>query len=197
MKAPLSIGILAYHGDVEEHALATNRAAQNLKIKINIVYIRAPKDLKGLSALIIPGGESTTMQKLAAQSGIWNDLKKIPFIFGTCAGAIMLAKGVEGKTEEQKTLELMDIEVSRNAYGRQRESFEQEIKTSLGKLNAIFIRAPKILSVGKNVVTLAELNGEIIACEEKNDDKYYLATSFHPEFSSTLFHEHFLKQIII
>lgn len=195
MKKPLSIGILAYHGDVEEHVLALSGAAKNLKIKIEIIYVRAPKDLSRLCALIIPGGESTTMQKLSEQSRIWNNLKKIPNIFGTCAGAIMLAKRVVGKTEEQKTLALMDVEVSRNAYGRQSQSFEQKIKTSLGNLNAVFIRAPKILSVSKSVVTLAELNGEIVACEEKTSGKYYLATTFHPEFSSTLFHEHFLKQI--
>jgi 5'-phosphate synthase pdxT subunit len=195
MKTPLSIGILAYHGDVEEHSLATTRAGEKLGIKLNIVEVRVREDLVGLRALIIPGGESTTMQKLAEQSGIWNDLKKIPCIFGTCAGSIMLAKSVEGKTEEQKTLALMNIEVSRNAYGRQNESFEEEIKTSLGNLNAVFIRAPKILFVGKNVTTLSKLNGEIIACEEKTGDKYYLATTFHPEFSSAIFHEHFLKQI--
>ena len=122
-------------------------------------------------------------------------MKQIKNIFGTCAGTIMLAKEVENKIEDQKTLALMDIKICRNAYGKQTESFEKEIKTRLGKIKAIFIRAPKIKAVGKEVKMLAENNGEIIACEQKKDNFYYLATCFHPEMSSTLFHKYFLKKI--
>ena len=196
MKKTLKIGILAFHGDIGEHALAINRAAEKLKIEAEIVQVRARQHLEGLAALVIPGGESTAMQKLAEQADIFEDLKKIKKIFGTCAGAIMLAKNVHGKTEGQKTLALMDIEVSRNAYGRQSASFEQHIKTTLGTLNAVFIRAPKILSAGKNVTILTQNANEILVCEEHTADSYYLATTFHPEFTSTIFHEHFLKKIL-
>ena len=148
-----------------------------------------------LDALIIPGGESTTLYKLCEREGIFEALKKVPNIFGTCAGAIMLAKNIQDRISGQKTLELMDIEVERNAYGRQSESFEADIKTSLGDMHAVFIRAPRFTKLGKGVHVLAERDGEPIACEQTLGRKYYLALSFHPELTTTLFHEHFLSKV--
>jgi 5'-phosphate synthase pdxT subunit len=191
----MNIGVLAFHGDVIEHIETTKHAASNLHINIRVIPVRTKEIISRLDALIIPGGESTTLYKLCEREKMWEKMKKIKNIFGTCAGTIMLAKIIRHKTRDQKTLELMDIEVNRNAYGKQTESFEQNIHSRLGKIRAIFIRAPKILRIGKNIKILAKIDREIIACEEEENSRYYLATCFHPELSSTMFHEYFLKKI--
>ncbi|HEY4514335.1 MAG TPA: pyridoxal 5'-phosphate synthase glutaminase subunit PdxT [Candidatus Paceibacterota bacterium] len=195
MARTLKIGVLSFHGDVEEHVVAINKAAQNLRIEIEVVLVRTKDTLHSLDALIIPGGESTTLQKLCEREGMFAGIKNINKIFGTCAGAILLAKTVRNKEKDQRTLELMDIEVDRNAYGKQAESFEEAIDTTLGKMKAIFIRAPKITATRNGVSVLAKNGNSVFACEQKNGDKYYLATCFHPELTTTLFHEYFLKQI--
>lgn len=182
------IGVLAFHGDVIEHLNALRR--------VSPIPVRTKQELMRCRALIIPGGESTTLYKLCQREGMWENMKKIPAIFGTCAGAIMLAKHVLHKAPGQQTLERMDITVDRNAYGRQTDSFEKSIDTKLGKLNAIFIRAPKITSVGKNVTILAKDEDNILACEETVGKQYFLATAFHPEMTSTIFHEYFLTHIL-
>lgn len=192
----LRIGVLAFHGDVAEHALSAEQAAKNLKIKIEIIKVRAKADLGKVDGLIIPGGESTNFSKLCEREKMRGKLKQIKSIFGTCAGAIMLADKIEHKEVGQKTLELMNITVDRNAYGRQTDSFEKEVETKLGRVKAVFIRAPKIISVGSGVKILAKNNSEIIACEQKTGQKYYLATCFHPELTTTIFHEYWLKQLI-
>lgn len=189
------IGVLAYHGDVREHIQATQESVKNLRRNIKVIPVRSREDVHTIDALIIPGGESTTLEKLCEREGIFEDIKGLKFIFGTCAGAIMLAKTIYHQEKDQKTLELMDIQIDRNAYGRQAESFEIPIKTTLGSINAVFIRAPKINKIGKGVKLLAKMNKEIIACEQKTESSYYLATCFHPELTSTIFHEYFLKQI--
>lgn len=190
------IGVLAYHGDVVEHVKAAKEALKNLKMSGDVVFVRTKKDMVRLNALLIPGGESTVLHKLAEREGIFEEIKKIKNIFGTCAGAIMLAKKLQNKTEEQKTLELMDITVDRNAYGRQTESFEQNIDSKLGKLRAIFIRAPRITKVGKDVTVLAKNGDEVLACEQRKNGNYYLAACFHPELTTTKFHEHFFTNMV-
>lgn len=195
MKYFPKIGVLAFHGDVIEHILATQKASEKMNLDIDVIPVRTSADLDKIDALIIPGGESTTLYKLCLKENMFGKMKKIKFIFGTCAGAIMLAKTIYHREEDQKSLELMDIEIDRNAYGRQTESFEMPIKTFLGNLNAVFIRAPKIRKVGNGLKILSKLNGEIIACEQKTVKGYYLATTFHPELTSDMFHEYFLKQI--
>lgn len=194
MTVPRKIGVLAFHGDVVEHIGATRNAAKSLNLPVEVIEVRTLTDLKDLDGLIIPGGESTTLQKLCERENMLESIKRIQNIFGTCAGAILLAKNIRHKTSDQKSLELMDIEVDRNAYGRQTESFEKTIETSLGSISAVFIRAPKILKVGENVKVLIKDSKEIIACEQKNKNSYYLATSFHPELSTHLFHAYFLKK---
>lgn len=176
------VGILAFQGDVSEHIDITKQAAKNLHLSLDIIPVRTKESLKGLDALIIPGGESTTLYKLCEREGMWEEMKRIRNIFGTCAGAIMLAK-----------LELMDIEVVRNAYGRQAQSFVKKIETKLGTIEAVFIRAPKIRNVGKTVNILAKDGEDVIACEEKTGNKFYLALCFHPELTTTKFHEYFLN----
>lgn len=195
MKSQKTIGVLAFHGDVTEHIQAIKNASKNLHLNIEVVAVRTKEIIHTLDALIIPGGESTTLHKLCEREGMWEKMKQIKNIFGTCAGSIMLAKQVSHKTHDQKTLELMDIEIDRNAYGRQTESFEKDVKTSLGNIHAVFIRAPRITSVEKDVKILARNNGEIIACEQKIGKNYYLATCFHPELTSTIFHEYFIKKV--
>lgn len=186
---------MAFHGDVIEHINALSQSAKKLKTQILIIQVRTKKDLEGLSGLIIPGGESTTLYKLCQREEMFEVMKKIPAIFGTCAGAIMLAKKVLHKSKDQETLELMDIEIDRNAYGRQTDSFEEELETGLGRINAVYVRAPKILRIGENVKVLAQKDHEVLACEERIGKKYYLAACFHPELTTTLFHEYFLKQL--
>lgn len=190
------IGVLAFHGDVSEHFRATEAAAKRMGLACGIVQVRTARDLEGLAGLIIPGGESTNLYKLCVREGMLERMKEVPAIFGTCAGAIMLAKKIHNEEQGQGTLGLMDIEVDRNAYGRQADSFEDTIDTSLGRMLAVFIRAPRIRSIGKGVEALARRGGEPIACEQAAGKRYYLATCFHPEFTTTLFHERFLEMAL-
>lgn len=183
------VGVLAFHGDVIEHLKALKQAGAAT------VVVRTKKDLENLAGLILPGGESTTLYKLCREAGMWESMKQLPAIFGTCAGAIMLAKKVRHKEVGQESLGLMDITVDRNAYGRQTDSFEQKIQTILGPIEAVFIRAPRIKAVGAGVRVLAQNNGEIIAVEQRSAGRYYLAASFHPELTTTRFHEYWLKEI--
>ena len=193
----LNIGVLAFHGDVDEHINALRNAAKNLRLNVDVILVRTKEALHQLDALILPGGESTTLQKLCEREEMFEEMKKIKNIFGTCAGAILLSKTIYHKMAGQKTLQLMNITIDRNAYGKQKDSFEQEIKTDLGKINAVFIRAPKIKSIGKQVKVLAKHKTEVLCCEQKVGSHYYLATAFHPELTSTIFHEYFLKQVIL
>lgn len=188
--------MLAWQGDVIEHVRTLESAAKKIKIDLEIIEARTKNDLDKLDGLIIPGGESTHFYKLCQEEKMWEQLKKIKSIFGTCAGAIMLAKEVLHKETGQQTLELMDIKIDRNAYGRQTDSFETEIKTELGTIEAIFIRAPKIINTGIGVKILAKNNNEIIACEQKIGNKFYLAACFHPEITTTIFHEYWLKRCL-
>ncbi len=191
----ITLGVLAYQGDVIEHIEATQNAAKNLEIEVHVRSVRTKQDLKDITALIIPGGESTVLYKLSLLNGTFDDIRKIHAIFGTCAGAIMLAKNVIHRAEDQRTLSLMDITVDRNAYGRQVESFESGIDTKLGTFEGIFIRAPKIKKVGRKVTVLGRLEKDIVLCEQQSKNHYYLAASFHPELVTTKIHEYFLQKI--
>ena len=191
----ITVGVLAFHGDVIEHIRATEEAAANLKANCKVVEIRTSEELRGLKGLVIPGGESTNFYKLCRREGMIEGIKRIPNIFGTCAGAIMLAKKVYNAEEGQRTLGLMDIEIDRNAYGRQSDSFEEDVETKIGRVHAVFIRAPRIKRIGRKVDAIAERNGEVIACEQRSKASCYLATCFHPELSTPKFHEYFLKKL--
>ena len=184
------IGILALQGDFLEHALMLRH------LGVDPVEVRLPRDLDAVDALIVPGGESTTMVRLLDLYDLREPLQRrvgagMP-IWGTCAGMILLAKSLA--EDRPKPLGLMDIIVSRNAYGRQLESFEKDLDMPvLGAplLHAVFIRAPAILESGPEVEILARLpDGAPVAVREGSK----LASAFHPELTSDFrFHAYFVE----
>lgn len=179
----MNIGVLALQGDFKEHLQMLK------KMGVPNIPIKLPTDLEKVDRLIIPGGESTTIGHLltlyALMDPIQERVKKGMPIWGTCAGAILLAKKIEGgRSEGQSGLELMDITARRNAFGRQIDSFETTIdmpSISINSLNVFFIRAPILKFPAQNVTSLATLkDGTIVAAQQ---DKI-LATCFHPELTS-------------
>jgi 5'-phosphate synthase pdxT subunit len=189
----MKIGVLALQGDFAEH-IAVLR-----KIGVEAAEVRLPSQLEGLDGLIIPGGESTTIGKLANAYGLMEPLRQFgreKAIWGTCAGAILLSKDAK---RAQPLLELMDITVERNAFGRQVASFEADLDVPALEngsgpaepYRAVFIRAPLIESVQAPAEVLAQLpNGKIVAAQEGR----LLATSFHPELTpDDRFHRYFLQ----
>ena len=171
------IGVLAIQGDFAAHARALGR------IGANAIEVRRANDLDGADGLIIPGGESTTMLKFIEQEALGESIvdfaRRGKPIFGTCAGAILLAREVYNPP--QPSLGLIDIAVERNGYGRQVDSFIAEVETVIagGPLDAVFIRAPKIIRAGPKVEVLARLDGEATLVQDGN----ILAATFHPELT--------------
>ncbi len=205
-KKSIAIGVLAVQGDVLEHVNMMNEVLKKNGYKPNTIWVKKPEEIELLDGLIIPGGESTVMSRLVSEmrfgdkliNKIKEKVKNGLAIFGTCAGTIMLSKTSSDnvvKEFSQTILELMDIEVVRNKYGRQQKSFEKELLIDvLGKkpFPGVFIRAPIITSVKKNVEVLCRNSEEIFAAKQ---DKL-LAVTFHPELTHDFrFHEYFLKLI--
>ena len=178
---------------MEEHIFALLTASKSSRIGVVAVEVRTPEDLEGLDGLIIPGGESTTISKLMVREGLFDKIPSIRKIMGTCAGAVLLAKNVEGAIPGQQFLSLMDISITRNAYGSQVASFEAPLITVFGRLNGVFIRAPRLLPTSKNVHTLASHNGEPVGVYQQEGMQHFIALTFHPELTTTHFHELFLK----
>jgi len=191
--API-VGVLALQGDFREHIALLKSLGADARA------IRRPEELAQVAGLVIPGGESSVMDKLSRMFGLAGPLKSairsgLP-VYGTCAGLIMLADRVLDAIAGQESLGGLDISVRRNAFGSQRDSFETDLAIpSLGALpmHAVFIRAPVVEQVGEGVVALATLaDGRVVAVEQGN----LLGTSFHPEMTGdTRFHEHFLKTV--
>lgn len=172
----MKVGILAIQGDYEAHR---QRVAA---LGAETVLVRAPEDLEGLHALVMPGGESSTMLRFLERGDFFARLKSFAAAkptFGTCAGAILLAREVANPP--QPSLAAIDMRVRRNAYGRQLDSSIIEEKTSLegGPLEMVFIRAPRIESVGKGVTVLAERDGQPVLVRQGKA----MAATFHPELS--------------
>jgi 5'-phosphate synthase pdxT subunit len=181
------IGVLSLQGGFKEHLTALDI------IGAQALEIRLPRQLDNLDGLIIPGGESTTLRKLADAYELMEPLRRFGQerpVWGTCAGAIFLAKHIEG---QEPHLGLMDISVRRNAFGRQIDSFITSIEVEGVSYPAVFIRAPVIVNAGQNVAVLGRLpNGQIVAAREG----HLLATSFHPELTrDPRFHERFLRLV--
>lgn len=187
----MRIGILGLQGSIEEHLDFLRIIVGNGSVRI----VKKASDIKGLDGLIIPGGESTTIGKLVRLYEIDKAIKENEklVIMGTCAGAILLGREIAGS--DQFTLGLMDISVERNAYGRQRESFEAGIEIpALGEklFKAVFIRAPVIRDVGKGADVLARHGGEPVLVRHGR----YLACTFHPELEDDArVHQYFLAMI--
>jgi len=192
----MKVAVLAVQGDVEEHVVATRNALKNLRIEGEVLAVRKPGVIPSCDALIIPGGESTTISKLIFRDSIANEIlefaKEGKPIMGTCAGLIVLAREGDEQVEKTKTklLGLLDVKVRRNAFGRQRESFQVKLEMKhVGEIDAVFIRAPIVESVGKEVEVLATFEGKIVAVKQGK----ILGLAFHPELSSTKVHEYFLS----
>ena len=183
------VGVLALQGDFLEHRRALERLGHE------VVEVRLPGDLAGLDGLVIPGGESTTIGKLMVEHGLLEPLRErisagLP-TFGTCAGAIVLARDIG---RDQPLIGAMDLVVERNAFGSQLQSFEADLPVAAvgdPPMRAIFIRAPAIASVGPGVEVLARLDdGTIVAARQGN----LLATAFHPELTDDdRFHAYWLS----
>ena len=174
------IGVLALQGDVSEHINALQRAAPDLVV----AAVRKPGQIEECQALVIPGGESTTIRRQMESSGITREIEAaarsgIP-ILATCAGMVLVSKQIEGEGRF-KPLGLMNIAVSRNAFGTQKESFEADLdfKGLDRPYRAVFIRAPLIVGAGQDVDVLARLEQGAVAARQKN----LLALAFHPELT--------------
>lgn len=201
MKKELIIGVLGLQGAVSEHIEVLEKAISKIKIKGKVIWLRKKEDLAEISGLVIPGGESTSINRLMLETKIREKIielakKGLP-ILGTCAGAILLAK--EGDAEVRKTetslLGLLEMKILRNAYGRQVDSFEADVKLpEIGKkpFRAVFIRAPVIEKVWGKTEIWAKYKKEIVGVKKGN----ILALTFHPELTSDLrIHNYFLKKL--
>ncbi|MCC8482748.1 pyridoxal 5'-phosphate synthase glutaminase subunit PdxT [Streptomyces sp. CS149] len=174
------IGVLALQGDVREHLIALASADALAR------PVRRPEELAEVDGLVIPGGESTTMSKLAVLFGMMEPLRErvragMP-VYGTCAGMILLAEKILDPRSGQETVGGIDMIVRRNAFGRQNESFEAAVEVAGiegGPVEGVFIRAPWVESVGAEAEVIAEHGGHIVAVRQRN----VLATSFHPELT--------------
>jgi pyridoxal 5'-phosphate synthase pdxT subunit len=169
------IGVLSLQGDFEAHQEAFRNSGAET------VQVRTIEELHAVDALVIPGGESTTMLRLMDYYNMFDALRafgQTKPIFGTCAGAILMAEGVSSPA--QKSMQLMDIDVERNAYGRQVDSRIVEIPSELGDLEAVFIRAPIIRRAGPGVKVLASYQGDPVLVQQG----HHLAATFHPELTT-------------
>lgn len=190
----LVVGVLSFQGDVREHLLVLE------ELGVTAVKVRRPEELASLNGLIIPGGESSVMDKLIRMFGMQQPLRSaisegLP-VFGTCAGLIMLSDNILDAIDEQESLGGLNVDVRRNAFGAQVDSFETDLQIpeiSEEGIPATFIRAPIVERVGENVRVLARIpDGRIVAVEQEN----LLGISFHPEVNGdTRIHEYFLRRV--
>ena len=190
----MSVGVLALQGDFREHATVLRSLGSD------VVLVRRPEELAGVNGLVIPGGESSVMDKLSRMFGLADPLRAavaagLP-VYGTCAGLIMLADTVLDAIRGQQSLGGLDISVRRNAFGSQADSFETDLDIPvLGAVpvHAVFIRAPVVETVGPLATALATVaDGRCVAVEQGN----LLGTSFHPEITGEhRFHEYFLQKV--
>lgn len=198
----ITVGILAIQGDVQENILSTETALKELGIEGKVVSVKTTEDISKIDGLIIPGGESTTIGQLSLVNSSLKLMKEkiekgMP-VFGICAGMIMLSKTADdrvvGKTD-QPLLDLLDIKLERNSFGRQKESFEANISMNpidIPKFKGVFIRAPSVSDVGPGVDVLAKFNEKIIAVKKDN----MLGVSFHPELTKDVsLHKYFINLI--
>lgn len=198
----LTVGVLAIQGDVHENIISTQRAIKELGVEGSVIGVKTSEEISKLDGLIIPGGESTTIGQLSLVNSSLKIIKEkieqgMP-VLGICAGMIMLSKTandrVVGKTD-QPLLDLLDIKLERNSFGRQKESFEANISMNsidIPKFNGVFIRAPSVSDTGSGVEVLAKFNEKIIAVKKGN----MLGVAFHPELTEDVsLHKYFINLI--
>jgi pyridoxal 5'-phosphate synthase pdxT subunit len=198
----LTVGVLSIQGDVQENMLSAKSAIDELGLDGNVVDVRTPEEISQLDGLIIPGGESTTIGQLSLVNGSLKVLKEkiqsgMP-VLGICAGMIMLSNTANdkiiGKTD-QPLLDILDIKLERNSFGRQKQSFESDISMdsiNISKFNGVFIRAPSVSDVGSDVEVLSKFNEQIVAVKKGN----VIGTSFHPELTEdTALHKYFINLV--
>ena len=184
----MQIGVLALQGAFAAHADCLT------SIGVQSVEVRNPEQLSSVDALLMPGGESSTMSQLLESSGLFDPIATriadgMP-VFGTCAGMILLASEILDGRSDQRNFSAIDISVRRNAFGRQVDSFETTINSSVGDFHGVFIRAPRIERVGDDVEVLGSINNEPVLVRQGN----VLAASFHPELSNDArLHEYFVS----
>jgi len=189
----VKIGVLALQGAFREHIVSLEA------LGVTAVAVRLPEQLEGCAGLIIPGGESTAIGKLMDSYGFYEAIPRLHAqgmaIWGTCAGAILIARDVLDALPDQRSLGLMDITVRRNAYGRQVDSFEVELDVAgiEGTFTGVFIRAPWIEKVGDGVDVIARHDERIVAVREGT----LMATTFHPELTGDpAFHRLFVESVV-
>lgn len=186
----MKVGVLALQGDFREHIAASTQCGYEART------ILRPHELDEIDALILPGGESTTIIHLAKTFSLYAPIKTkiaegLP-VYGSCAGMILLADRILGGAQGQETFGGLDVTVRRNAFGRQVDSFEREIDFAGSSISALFIRAPWVEELGLGVKVLSELDGHAVAISQGS----LLATSFHPELTSNLaVHRYFFEEI--
>jgi 5'-phosphate synthase pdxT subunit len=198
----LTVGVLSIQGDVQENMLSAKSAIDELGLDGNVVDVRTPEEISQLDGLIIPGGESTTIGQLSLVNGSLKILKEkiqsgMP-VLGICAGMIMLSNTANdkiiGKTD-QPLLDILDIKLERNSFGRQKQSFESDISMdsiNIPKFNGVFIRAPSVSDVGSDVEVLSKFNERIVAVKKGN----VIGTAFHPELTKdTALHKYFINLV--
>ena len=198
----LSVGVLSIQGDVQENLLSTRAALNELGIDGKVTDVKTPEEISQLDGLIIPGGESTTIGQLSLVNGSLKVLKEkiengMP-VFGICAGMIMLSNTandrVVGKTN-QPLLDILDITLERNSFGRQRVSFEADVSMDsidIPKFNGVFIRAPSVSNVGSDIQVLSKFNDRIVAVKKD----HVIATAFHPELTEDIsLHKFFINLV--
>ncbi|MBM4241302.1 MAG: pyridoxal 5'-phosphate synthase glutaminase subunit PdxT [Euryarchaeota archaeon] len=187
----IRIGVLNLQGDVSEHLEITYKALSKINIDADVIKVKTASDVLKSDGLIISGGESMVIGKLIENNGLRTTIinQNIP-IMGTCAGMVLLAAETD---YYQPLLGLIDMKVIRNGFGRQKQSFEEEIQILGDNFKGIFIRAPYAEKVGKNVEVLAKLDDKIVAVKQGK----YIATAFHPELTEdTKIHEYFIKEVL-
>ena len=189
----MKVGVLALQGDVREHISSL------IACGVEPISVRRSSEIEAVDALVLPGGESTTIAQLSEVFGIYDQLKKridegMP-VYGSCAGMILLANQILDSKAGQKTFGGLDITVRRNAFGRQVDSFESDIAFSDGSsdlVRAVFIRAPWVEKVGEGVEILASVDNHPVAVRSKT----LLATSFHPELTAAhRIHRYFIEEV--
>ena len=185
------VGVLALQGAFAAHAESLTR------VGARTAEVRTPAHLEGVDALVMPGGESSTMSNLLASSGLFDPIAEriadgMP-VFGTCAGMILLSSEVLDGRDDQRCFSAIDISVRRNAFGRQVDSFETDIPTTVGMFHGVFIRAPRIERVGASVEVLGSLGDEAVLVRNES----VLAASFHPELAGDdRLHDYFVSTVL-